>query len=69
MAWTLIMLTIAFGLMVSAFIGWRQERRDEQAHASEQIPAATSDGDGADFRMTTRTRPTGARSVYATAKP
>jgi hypothetical protein len=69
MTWTLIMLAIAFGLMVSAFIGWRQECREEAAQTSEQASVKKPEGEGTGFRMTRRTRPTGARHVYANAKP
>lgn len=65
MAWTFIMLTLALGLMVSAFIGWRRECRDEAARPS----AKGSDGEGAGFRMTGRAQATGARHAYADAKP
>ncbi|RDJ24099.1 hypothetical protein DWF00_03130 [Bosea caraganae] len=44
MTWTLMMLMIAFGLSVSAFIGWRRERRDQHAGGSE--PAKTTESDG-----------------------
>lgn len=65
MAWTLVMLAIAFGLAVSAFIGWRRECREEEAQASAQEP----DGEGTGFRMTRRERSTDARPFYANAKP
>lgn len=47
MTWTLIMLTIAFGLALSGVSGWLQERRREARNA-EPIPARQPEGESAE---------------------
>jgi hypothetical protein len=69
MTWTLIMLAIAFGLIVTAFIGWRQECRDDEMEVAEQAFGKEPTGEGTGVRLTRRAQSTGARHIYANAEP
>lgn len=68
MTWTLMMLLVAFGLAISAFLGWRKERRAEAARSHEPHLAAAPETEDGTSRVARRDYPAHPRQTGAGAR-
>lgn len=68
MTWTLIMLSIAFGLAISGFLGWWQERRTQTMRNREPRAAAGPEAEIGASRMARRDHPANPRQIGAGAR-